>query len=55
MKYAVKIDSGDMIYITSFMKIGSGIRWLIMEDTQSHRLHGGIVSLIYFFQNRKVS
>jgi hypothetical protein len=29
MKYAVKIVSGVMIYIPSFMKIGSGIQTLI--------------------------
>jgi hypothetical protein len=36
MKYADEIDSGAMIYIPSFIKIGSGTekdRW----DTQTHR------------------
>jgi hypothetical protein len=29
MKYAVKMGSGVMIYIPSFMKIGSGVQKLI--------------------------
>jgi hypothetical protein len=29
MKYAVKIGSGDMIYLTSFTQIGSGIQKLM--------------------------
>jgi hypothetical protein len=40
MKYAVEMDSGVMIYITSFIKIGSGIRKFIREgyhDTQTAR------------------
>jgi hypothetical protein len=51
MKYAVEIDSGAVIYIPSFMKIGSVIQWLIIEDTQTHRLHSDIVrpTFIYFF------
>jgi hypothetical protein len=29
MKYAVEMDSGAVVYIPSFMKIGSGIQKLI--------------------------
>jgi hypothetical protein len=29
MKYAVEMDSGAMIYIASFIKIGSGIQTLL--------------------------
>jgi hypothetical protein len=41
MKYAVKMGSGAMIYIPSFMKIGSGIQKLIggiqrYTDIQTH-------------------
>jgi hypothetical protein len=37
MKYVVEIGSGAMIYIPSFIKIGSGIQKLIRGDTQQHR------------------
>jgi hypothetical protein len=35
MKYAVEMGSGAMIYIPSFIKIGSGIRKLIGRDTRT--------------------
>jgi hypothetical protein len=35
MKYAVEMGSGDMIYIPSFIKIGSGIQKLIGGDTHT--------------------
>jgi hypothetical protein len=35
MKYAVDISSGAMIYVTSFIKIGSVILILIGVDTQT--------------------
>jgi hypothetical protein len=35
MKYAVEMGSGAMIYIPSFMKIGSGIQRFIVGDTQT--------------------
>jgi hypothetical protein len=35
MKYAVEMDSGAMIYIPSFIKIGSGIQKFIGVDTQT--------------------
>jgi hypothetical protein len=37
MKYAVEMGSGAMIYIPSFIKIGSGIRKLIRGDTHTGR------------------
>jgi hypothetical protein len=41
MKYAVEMVSGAMIYIPSFIKIGSkigsAIHKSIWEDTQTHR------------------
>jgi hypothetical protein len=45
MKYAVEMDSGVMIYIPSFIKIGSGIQRL-RGDTQTHRLMGGIYEVL---------
>jgi hypothetical protein len=43
MKYAVEMGSGAMIYIPSFIKIGSGIQTLIgrgggYTDTRTHDL-----------------
>jgi hypothetical protein len=35
MKYAVEMGSGAMIYIPSFIKIGSGIQKLTRGDTQT--------------------
>jgi hypothetical protein len=35
MKYAVLMVSGAMIYIPSFIKIGSGIQKVIEGDTQT--------------------
>jgi hypothetical protein len=37
MKYAVEMGSGAMIYIPSFIKIGSGIQKLIGRYTDIHR------------------
>jgi hypothetical protein len=43
MKYAIEMDSAAMIYIPSFVKIGSGIQKLIGgTHIQTHRLMGGI-------------
>jgi hypothetical protein len=55
MKYAVEMGSDAVIYIPSFVKIGSGIRTLIaggwggvgFTDTQ----HGDLIGLYLFFQN----
>jgi hypothetical protein len=54
MKYAVEIGSSAMIYIPSFVKIGSGSQKLIGEDTQTHRQRGYRISLLLFFKIRKV-
>jgi hypothetical protein len=35
MKYAVEMGSDAMIYIPSFIKIGSGIQKFIERDTQT--------------------
>jgi hypothetical protein len=35
MKYAVQMDSGAMVYIPSFIKIGSGIQKLTRGETQT--------------------
>jgi hypothetical protein len=44
------MGSGAVIYIRSFIKIGSGIETLIEGDRQQREL----ISLLYFFKIRKV-
>jgi hypothetical protein len=36
MKHSVEMGSGAMIYIQSFIEIGSAIKILIMGDKQTH-------------------
>jgi hypothetical protein len=38
MKHTFEMGSGAMIYIPSFIKIGSGIQTLIWGDTQTHSM-----------------
>jgi hypothetical protein len=54
MKYAVELGSGAMMYIPSFIKIGSGIRKLMGKgDSQTDGEHGDRISLLsFFFQNK---
>jgi isopenicillin N synthase-like dioxygenase len=42
-----------MIYIPSFIKIGSAIQKLIRGDIQTHRKHGDCISLLLLFQNKE--
>jgi hypothetical protein len=53
MNYADEICSVTMIYIPSFIKIGSGFQKLIGGDSQIHRQHGDRISLILFVQNKE--
>jgi hypothetical protein len=52
MKYAFEMGSGAVMYIPSFMKIGSVIQKLIWWI---QRQHGDRISLLSFFQNKKTS
>jgi hypothetical protein len=55
MKYAVEMGSGDMIYIPSFVNIGSGFQRLTGgRNTQTHGQYGDLISLLLFFKIRKV-
>jgi hypothetical protein len=47
------MSSGTMIYIPSFIKIGSAIQKLLARDTQTHRQNGNRISLLLFFQNKE--
>jgi hypothetical protein len=51
MKYDVEMGPGAMIYIPSFIKIGSGIQKLIWID---NRDTDNLISLLYFFKVRIV-
>jgi hypothetical protein len=42
-----------MIYIPSFIKIGSGIQKLTVGDTQTYGQHGDLISLLLFFQHKE--
>jgi hypothetical protein len=53
MKHAFEMGSGAMIYIRSFMKIGSGIQKLTAEGIHKHRQHGELIDLLYFYQNKE--
>jgi hypothetical protein len=57
MKHAVEMGSSVMIYITNFIKIGSGIQTLIWGGG-AHRHTDSMVSsyaYFYFFQNNESS
>jgi hypothetical protein len=53
MKYAVEMGSGAMIYIPSFIKIGSGFQKLTERDTQTQRQLGDLIGLLFFLQNKE--
>jgi hypothetical protein len=51
------MGSGTMIYVSSFIKIGSGIQRLIggiHTGTHAHRQQRDLISLLYFLKIRKV-
>jgi hypothetical protein len=56
MKYTVEMGSGAVIYMPSFIKIGSGIQKLTGGVCiQTHRQQGNLISLLLlFFKIRKV-
>jgi hypothetical protein len=45
MKYAIETGSGAMMYIPSFIKIGSAIH--------THRLHDDSISLLSFLETKE--
>jgi predicted Rossmann fold nucleotide-binding protein DprA/Smf involved in DNA uptake len=55
MIYAVEMGSVAMIYVPSFIKIGSGIQKLIEQGAQTLREHDDLISLFHSFKIRKIS
>jgi hypothetical protein len=51
VKYAVEMGSGVMIYIQSFIKIGSGIQKFL--EGRIHRQNGDRISLPLFFKKKE--
>jgi hypothetical protein len=44
------MGSGAVIYVPTFLKIGSGIQKLVGGDTQTHtQTTSDLISLLYFF------
>jgi hypothetical protein len=57
MNDAVEMGSGALIYIPSFIEIGSTIQKLvggIYIHTNTHRQQGDLTCLLLFFQNKEV-
>jgi hypothetical protein len=52
MNYTVETSSGAIIYIPSFIKIGSGIQKLLGEGIHI-RTHSKVISKPLFFQNKE--
>jgi hypothetical protein len=57
MNYIVSMGSDAIIYIRSFIKIGSGIKKFsggdIHTNTHTHRQQGYLISLLLSFQNKE--
>jgi hypothetical protein len=51
MKYDVKMGSGAMIYISSFIKFGSYFQKFV---GRIHRQNDDNISLVLFFQNNEI-
>jgi hypothetical protein len=48
------MGSGAVIYVPSFIKIGSGGQKLIGGHTYTHRQQRDLISLLHLFKRRKV-
>jgi hypothetical protein len=53
MKYAVDMGSGAVIYITSFIKIDSGIQKLRVGFIDTDGLGFSLAYFYFFFQNKE--
>jgi hypothetical protein len=50
LKYADEVGSGTMIYIPSFIKIGSGVQNVVEVNSPTHRCLDDLISLLLFFK-----
>jgi hypothetical protein len=50
MKCAVEMGSGAVIYILDIRKTGSAIQKFMGWDTQTHRQHAELMSILSFFK-----
>jgi hypothetical protein len=55
VKYAVEMGSGAIIYIPSFIEIGSGIQKLIGWGGFIDRQHKDSISLLLFFREELIA
>jgi hypothetical protein len=53
MKYVVEMDTGAMIYIQKFYKIGSDSKELTRGYTLRHSQQGDLMDLLLFFRNKE--
>jgi hypothetical protein len=53
MQYSVEMGSGAVKYIPSFIKTGSDIQKFIGGEEFTDTLHGDLISLLLFFQNKE--
>jgi hypothetical protein len=53
MEFSAEMASDAMLRIPSFIKSGPGIQNLTGVDSQTHRQHGHLISLILFVQNKE--
>jgi hypothetical protein len=49
MNCAAEMGSDAIIHIRSFIKIGSDFQKLIEGNSQTHKQHGDLISLLLFF------
>jgi hypothetical protein len=61
MNYSVLIDSGVLVYMTSFVNTGSTTQKLVGRknmqthtDTYTHRQESDLISLLLLFQNKEI-
>jgi hypothetical protein len=55
MKHTVKMGSGALVYIPSFIKIGSGLQTLLMGiHIPAHRQQSDLICLLLFLKNKEI-